>query len=104
MLLITCGKPWENLCRSEYLQPNAWNFTSHYTRISTPESEFSTCFEQVPVCRQSPQPFLPVGDSNPADDNHQNLAPLLSSKTVIKYSSHTERGRTTTPRFKRTAP
>jgi hypothetical protein len=103
-LSLACGKPCGNLWPGESPHTKPVSSLAFDTRLLTGEQPFSTLFEQACRRRHWSQPFCPQGDSKRTDDNHQNLLPLLSSETVIKYSSHTERGRTTTPRFKRTAP
>lgn len=103
-LSIRCGKPREKLRRFEHSKGKTTSLSSFDTRLLTCAQRLPTRSEQLVVRQLPAQPPLRQGDLNRADDYHQKSISLLSSKTVIKYSSYTERGRTTTPRFKRTAP
>ena len=95
-----CKKPTLGMCIPTKRRPRQ----SFNIQVFTPVQLLSTQFAQLVSEELWSQRFSLQRDLEANDRNHQNPHSLLSSETVIKYSSHTERGRTTTPRFKRTAP
>ena len=103
-LSIACGKRCENSMVDMSARTSESTSGSFDHRVFTLDQRLPTQSQQLLTRYLCPQQLSVQGDSELTKENHQNLRPLLSSKTVIKYSSHTERGRTTTPCFKRTAP
>ena len=102
---VACGKR----CKNSTLDVRAGTQSSALlpfdAQILTPDHRLPTHFRQHLTRGCWSQRLALLGDWEPAAENHQNLCPLLSSTTVIKYSSQKERGRTTTSTcFKRTAP
>ena len=104
-LSLNCGKQCEKSMRNPAARTHGSESQSFNTRVFTPDQRLPTPCQHTFSCYRSAQQLSVQGDLEPTNGNHQNRCPLLSSKTVIKYSSHQVRGRTTTSTcFKRTAP
>ncbi len=91
-LLLVCGKRCENLTADVHPRTEGSISQSFEARFSTLHQPLPTEFEQsLSRCHLS-QRVPAQCDVELTEDNHQKLPLLLSSKTVIKYSSHKERG------------
>ena len=105
-LSVACGKRCEDL--TIRICPDAERPApqSLIAKVLTSDKPLPTHFPQAPRLRLWSQQLPLQGDLKPTDKTHQNLTRLLSSETVIKYSSRKQRsGRTISPCFiKRTAP
>ena len=91
-LSLGCGKLCENFTIDVHPGTDEWTFELFDTLFFTLHNPLPTEFEQSLSRRQLLQRVPPHGDLELTEDNHQDLSPLLSVKTVVKYSSNQERG------------
>jgi hypothetical protein len=94
---FACGKRCDNL--TDHVHPRSARTPSQSfdAQLLTQHKPLRTEFEQVLSRPHLSQQVPAQCDVELTEDNQQNPSALLSSKTVFKYSSHTERGRTTIP-------